>query len=326
MGEVQEMPDTTKPQIAVVDDSRLIRALLAELLEKEGYAVQLMANGEQALRYLQTACPDLILLDVDMPGMDGYAVCEAISKTQDLPIIFLTGRTDQAAVAKGFAAGAIDYVKKPFNEVELSARIRTQLRLKYSHDQIQRFNQELQQAYRTIETKNRQLEALVERLEILARTDGLTGLANRRYMMERLQTEWMKASPARNFSVVLFDVDHFKAVNDTFGHAGGDSMLREVAALLRQEAGVGGLAARWGGEEFLLLVPGPREGAEVAAERVRLEVEKCITTVEGQHICVTITAGLAQVDEAESVEALLKLVDERLYCGKQQGRNRVVAG
>jgi diguanylate cyclase (GGDEF)-like protein len=292
-------------RVLVVDDGPFQVRLLAEVLKPEHEVVMAM-NGPQALEVARRARPDLVLLDVMMPEMDGLEVCrrlQADAETQHIPVIFVTGQDSTDDETTGLAVGAVDYISKPIVPAIVRARVRTHLLLKIQADQ----------------------------LRALAFLDGLTGAANRRRFDEQFADVWEACRrDGRSLGVVMIDVDHFKAYNDRYGHQAGDAALCAVAGRLRE--GVRGpwdLVARIGGEEFVVLLPdcGPEE-AERAAEQIRRSVfEADILHAESSAAAVvTISAGVACVvpEPGTSRELLLALADRRLFLAKHAGRNRVV--
>jgi two-component system cell cycle response regulator len=297
----------TRPRVLVAEDSGLLRRILGDALRERGYDVLEASDGTSALDSARTLLPDVLLLDREMPGLDGLQVLAAVRAdpaTAEMPVVFVTGHTDAADLAEGLERGAHDYVRKPVEPVELDARIRTALRLRALREELARRNAELEE---------------------LAKTDVLTGLANRRHAQAALQATIASARRhRREVSVVLLDIDRFKAVNDALGHAAGDEVLRHVAGLLADELRTEDLASRWGGEEFLVLLPDvPATGAATTAERLR----EAIASAPGAPGAPQVTAsfGWATWDGAESVEALVARADDALYVAKGGGRNRVAA-
>jgi diguanylate cyclase (GGDEF)-like protein len=253
--------------------------------------------------------PDLILLDVEMPDMSGYDVIERLQSdpaVRETPVIFLTGRSDGDAETRGLELGAIDYVTKPFNPTAVLARVRNHLRLlEYG----------------------RKLRALNEELERRATTDELTGLPNRRAFFEFGARELTRfARYGEPAAVILLDIDHFKRVNDTFGHDAGDIVLREVARRLTRTTRQLDWPARLGGEEFAVLLPKAAEsGAETAARRILEALRAAPVETPAGPIPVTATAGVTQIRAGDgSLEAVLKRADLALYEGKRAGRDRFV--
>jgi two-component system cell cycle response regulator len=297
-----------KQRILVAEDSALLRRMLGDVLRDHGWTVLEAGDGETALHMAQTEIPSVLLMAREMEGLDGMTVLDALradSRTRDMPIVFVTGHTDARDLAEGLERGAHDYVRKPVDPVELVARIRTALRLRALHDELARRNAELEQ---------------------LARTDVLTGLSNRRHADDVLRaTIASSRRHNRAMSAVLVDIDRFKSVNDGHGHAAGDAVLREVAVRLTAGLREEDVAARWGGEEFLLLLPDSPD-ATVVCERLRASIADRPINVHGLlELYVSASFGWAPWTGEETGEALVGRADVALYAAKAEGRNRVVA-
>ncbi len=290
-------------KVLLIDDSPDALAIAKARLRKDDLDVICADNGRSGLEIAAgDEKPDLILLDVDMPEMSGFDVCKKLKEDADLqmiPVIFLTGSTDIDDKVKGLDLGAVDYVTKPFDAFELRARVRAALRTKRLQD------------------------LLVEH----ARIDPLTGLWNRRALTDRLGQEF--ANIRRNGGSVAFvmaDIDHFKRVNDTYGHRIGDEVIIRVAEVLIEQCRQSDLPVRYGGEEFSVLLPDePLESAVAMAERCRKEIEKICVNFADQEVRVTASFGVSDSSGANSPEALIESADAALYQAKNSGRNRVVA-
>ncbi|MCU1373419.1 MAG: diguanylate cyclase/phosphodiesterase & domain with sensor(s) [Actinomycetia bacterium] len=301
------MINIDRPVVLVVEDHADIRDLLRLQLEFDGYAVLESETGERALDLLRGCHVDLVVLDAELPGMSGYDVLTVLARDLPMihvPVLFLSGRTSTDDIVEAFRLGAHDHIAKPFRGKELRARVAAAIQLKRRHDDLRREN---------------------VMLDSVSRTDSLTGLGNRRKLEADLH---MLTSVARrhaqSFSVALVDVDHFKAVNDTFGHSAGDQVLREIADRLQETLRVEDVAGRWGGEEFLLLLPmTDLPGATVVAERLRLRVAgESIVVGDGSRVDVRISVGIATgVDMPD----ILLRADAALYRAKAGGRNLVTA-
>lgn len=293
--------------ILIVDDNPNLIAVLGKMLAPVGQ-VRFATSGAMALARMRDETPDLVLLDAEMPGMDGYAVCQAMKADpalERIPVIFVTSHNAPEAELRGLNAGAVDFISKPVNEPVLLARVQTHLRLKQLSDELQR----------------------------RAATDALTSLANRGHFDQRLQLEWARA--ARNgeaLSLILLDVDHFKKFNDRYGHPAGDACLRAVAdALALRARRSTDLVARVGGEEFAVLLPHTHaDGAQQAAEQLRAAVAALGIPHGGSDTAphVTISIGVASCQPVPPVSAggtqsLVERADQALYVAKSQGRNRV---
>jgi diguanylate cyclase (GGDEF)-like protein len=295
-------------KILVVDDNPDNVDLLTQYLTGLGYEVVPAYDGEEALMIAARVKVDLVLLDVMMPKLSGFDVCRKLKATDEtgfIPIVLVTVRDDTQSKLEGFAAGADDYITKPFDIEELSARVKSLLHIKRLQDELREAN---------------------VRLAEMSVTDGLTGMYNHRYFVEQLEVEINRSRRFRRpLAVIMLDIDHFKKVNDTFGHMFGDYVLRKVSEVFQRTVRAGDVVARYGGEEFAILAT-ETDGAAALAERIRSAIETTDFHFEGQQTKVRISAGVCQA-VAGSVEdggELLRQADEALYEAKQGGRNRVI--
>lgn len=302
--------------VLVVDDISQNLQVLGEMLERVGYESTFATNGIQALARIEGSRPDLILMDLMMPGMNGLEVCQKIKTNPELleiPVIFITASNEKEHLLQAFERGAVDYVTKPFNPPELLARVRTHLELKHTRDQLR---ESLQQQSR-----------LIRELELLATTDTLTSINNRRHLFVLAEKEIQQADIYQyDFSVLMIDIDHFKQINDTYGHDTGDEVLKTVAqtmlSCLRQDDHIG----RFGGEEFVILLPKTDLLKAVnLAEQIRERIAQIkMDFNEEKNIKITVSIGVSQYkDKNETIDTILKRADQRLYQAKKQGRNRV---
>lgn len=299
------MKDAT---VLITDDSLVVRAVVRAHLETEGHHVVEAEDGLAALELCRKSAPDIILLDIEMPGLDGYQVLAELKgdpELTDVPVVFLTDRTNMEDVLAGLRGGAHDYLKKPFEPAELLARVASALHVKQLQDQLRDRNADLDR---------------------MSRTDVLTGLYNRRHLDDELVRLHNDARRHHDpLCVLLLDIDHFKHVNDTYGHPAGDAVLVAFAQRLRDQLRAGDIAGRWGGEEFLVLLPRtPLDGAIILSERIRRATESTPATAAGQDISVTVSGGCA-LGPGGSVEELLNAADTQLYAAKAAGRNQIVA-
>ncbi|MFX0140635.1 MAG: diguanylate cyclase [Candidatus Hodarchaeota archaeon] len=308
----------TNSKVLVVDDVPLNRKLQQAYLDAVGYKVILAQDGIEALKRAEEESPDLILLDVMMPKMNGFQVCRKLKNsdiTRFIPVIMVTALNEIEDKIKGIEAGADDFICKPFNKLELLARVKSLLRIKHLHDELGR--------------KIKELESTQKKLYQLAITDGLTGLYNYRYFNEQLVQELTRAQRHNLFvSVAMLDIDYFKNFNDTHGHPAGDKVLKAIAKLLRSNIRKIDVAARYGGEEFaLILIETNKNSAAIVASKIKKLVEEYpFSNQETQpNGKLTISMGIASFPEdAQDPDKLVTLADKRLYKAKAQGRNRVV--
>ena len=295
-------------RVLLADDDLTSRLVLQKTLEKWGYEVLAVSDGNQAWDELQRPdAPSLLILDWEMPGIDGTDLCRQVRATEgDNPhyIILLTARSDTEDVVAGLEAGANDYVGKPFDPAELQARVGVGRRFVELNDQ---------------------LLASRRALEHQARTDSLTQIMNRGAVLSRLSEEIARAKrEGSTLAVGMVDIDHFKVVNDTHGHAAGDEVLREVVRRLTVPLRPYDALGRVGGEEFLVLVPlATGEGARAILERVRQAVGATPIEYSGGKIEVTISLGGTTTLGDEAEDEILFRADEALYRAKELGRNRV---
>ena len=294
--------------ILVADDSMVVRAVLRRQLETDGHTVVEAVNGEEAIDACREYHPDVILLDVEMPVLDGHATLmrlKADPELKDIPVVFLTGRVDTVDMVNGLRLGAHDYLRKPFEANELMARVSAALRTKWLQDELR--------------TRNAELDRV-------SRIDMLTNIYNRRHLDEHLRRVISAARRHdRTVGVLIVDIDHFKEVNDERGHLAGDVVLREVAARLQQAMRTEDALGRWGGEEFLaVLTDTPPEGIRIMAERLRQVIAAAPFILEdGSRIGVTVSVG--HTYGTEDAEVLVHRADDALYVAKAEGRNRVAA-
>lgn len=314
-----------KVPVLIVDDlPQNILALEAVIADMD-FDIITARSGNDALRLSLKYDFALILLDVQMPGMNGFEVARLIRsnpKTVHFPIIFVTaGMKDLLDQIEGYETGAVDYLMKPFEPVILRSKVRVFRELYQQRKVIERFYSNLEQLVeaRTVELK--EANATISRL---AATDELTQLCNRRSFNESLEST-LSASRRHKFplSLIMIDLDHFKTVNDTFGHGAGDQVLVNFADILREMVRAEDMPARLGGEEFVVMLPHTAcDAAAALAERIRVACEMQSVRLHG----VSASFGVAQVQEDEDTDALIRRVDDALYRAKNEGRNRVVIG
>jgi len=296
-----------KPRLLVVDDQPInIQALYQAFCAD--HKVLMATGGEQALVVCAAQRPDLVLLDVMMPGMDGHEVCrrlKADAATRDTPVIFVTAHNDEAAETLGLELGAVDFISKPINPRIVRARVKTHLTLKAQSDLLRSW----------------------------VYIDGLTGVYNRRHFDERLASEWSRAQRTGTpLSVVMMDVDFFKRYNDRCGHQAGDECLRRIATAIKASIQrPGDLVARYGGEEFVCLLPETGlPGALIFAQRLGENIREQRIAHPDSPVApvVSLSLGVSSAPEGAraSAQALLRTADEQLYLAKTHGRNQVRGG
>lgn len=291
-----------RARLLIVDDQAINIQILYEIL-KADYDVHMATSGEQAIAFCQAHLPDLVLLDVVMPDIDGYEVCRELKAhplTQSIPLIFITAQNNPAEEALGLEMGAVDFISKPVNPAVVRARVQTHLLLKFQSDT----------------------------LRSLAFIDGLTGIANRRYFDELLHREWRRAQRnASTLAIVLIDIDFFKQYNDTLGHLAGDDCLRQVAETLSETLQRShDSVARYGGEEFVCVLPETdMDGARAVVQMMHSQIAqlKIRHPASPVHDFLTISSGIAVAcfPQNLSPENLVALSDQMLYKAKAAGRN-----
>lgn len=293
-----------KPRLLVVDDQPINIQVMHQIFASD-HQVFMATSGAQALAFCRATPPDLVLLDIVMPGMDGFEVCEALksdASTKDIPVIFVTGHTDAAQETLGLELGAVDFISKPVTPAVVRARVKTHLTLKFQTD-------------------------LMRKLVFL---DGLTGVFNRRYFDQQFAVEMARAVRAQSpLALIMFDVDFFKRFNDHYGHQSGDDCLRRIALTLKESLRrPADLVARYGGEEFVCILP---DTAFTDAMAMARELEENVRQRAIPHAdsevasVVTISLGVAGCGGQAVADAgtLLALADAQLYCAKHAGRARV---
>ena len=294
-----------KNTVLIVDDSITNVAILNQILRSE-YTIYMENDGESCIKAALELRPDVILLDIMMPGIDGFEVIKILQsepRTKDIPVIFITGLRDAKAEERGLELGAADYIQKPFSEGIIKLRVRNQMKI---------INQ----------------MRLIHNIGI---TDALTGIGNRRHFNSSLEIEWMRAMREQSqLSFMIMDIDNFKRFNDTYGHLAGDLVLKKVAKILKSQLmRAADNLARWGGEEFAAILPSTNlEGARIVAEGIRNCIEHAVFILDdGTPASVTLSVGLhtaVPVKEGElTLEKFVAAADNALYHAKRGGRNRV---
>lgn len=306
----------TKDIILVVDDETNNRLLLKTYLSSEGYNIEMASTGIDAIKKVNQLSPSIIILDVVLPDMNGFQICKRLKSSKNtsfIPVILVTALRGDEERIKGTAAGADDFITKPYNRVELITRVKSLIRIKHLH--------------KTLEQKYYELEIVKEKLKKLAVTDGLTGLFNYRAFKNQIHYEIMRS---KRFdlpvSLLMIDIDYFKRYNDTFGHPNGDKVLKQFSELLTINLREIDTIARYGGEEFAIILPGTNKKAScIVAEKLRKLIEDTDFPLAKKlpKKKLTISIGIANFpDDVDNEENLILSADKALYKAKNNGRNR----
>jgi diguanylate cyclase (GGDEF)-like protein len=285
-------------RVLIIDDSKNIHALIKSRLEGEGLELHSCFNAEQGIATAGQLLPDLILIDWEMPEIEGFEICrrlKALPVTMSIPVVFLTGVGSPSDKLRGLDAGAVDFVSKPFDPAELRARVRAALRTKY----------------------------LLDLLNKKAMIDGLTGLWNRTYFDQTLAAQLSLARRSgQAVAVVMADLDDFRSINDRFGHLTGDEALRVVAACMQATCRIEDVVCRFSGEEFAIIVPNtPAERASIMSERLRKKISELKLTHRGMPVSITCSFGIADLQTCGDVQ-ILASARAALKTAKQNGRDR----
>jgi diguanylate cyclase (GGDEF)-like protein len=299
---------TVDNPIIVVDDNPVVLRLIESMLASQGFAVRTATSGHELLALLDAIQPDLILLDIDMPGISGIETCKRIKanpQTADIPIIFVTASNDKEHIIAGFAAGAQDYIIKPSTKEELLARVQTHMAL-----------YKTQQALRASQAKYRELSFL----------DDLTGLFNTRYLYQALQRQLVEY-PQEPLTIVFMDIDKFKLVVDTHGHLNGSRAIAELAEVVKPLLPEGSFGVSYGGDEFVVALTGhDRQAGAQRAEHIRAAIaDNRFLTGQQLDLRITVSCGVASYPEdAKTMVDLLGNADHALFAAKRRGKNGVV--
>jgi two-component system cell cycle response regulator len=289
-------------KILVVDDSRVNRLFIQDILEKHDHKTYTATNGFEALVQVAKVMPDVIILDAMMPEMDGYETCRFITNnpdTRDIPVVFVTSLTSIEDLVKAFDSGAMDFVRKPPNELELVARIHSALRIKKYQDKLK--------------------ERIIK--------DGLTDLYTHSYFISTLEREFYSVRRYHGgLGLVLFDLDDFKKINDTYGHIAGDRALLMVARIFLSNIRKTDIPSRYGGEEFALITTHTSlDDTTSVAQRIREEIQHTIVSDRSQSFTVTISCGVTMCRKTDTVyNDMIRRADRALYEAKHKGKNCVV--
>lgn len=297
--------------VLVVDDVSKNLGLAVEILDSAGYETACASSFQQAIERVKTANPDLILLDLIMPKKRGLELCRRLKSDNlyaHIPIIFVTDSKEKEDIINAFNSGAVDYINKPFHSWELLARVKIHLELKKTQEELKNINSQL---------------------EKLVRTDSLTGVNNRREILALGEKEWQRCHRYhRYFSVLVIDIDHFKHINDTFGHVLGDKTLITIAGAIKNCLRQVDSFGRFGGEEFVAILPETNlEDAGTLARRICQVINQLNLEIDRQKVRVTASIGVATFSPQDNnLETVIERADRAMFAAKNQGRNRVSLG
>jgi diguanylate cyclase (GGDEF)-like protein len=304
-----------KARVLLVEDNRAEANLTQKSLEKAGYEVIWVMEGTQAIKAAKTERVDCILLDLILPDINGTEVCRWLKKNEDtvgIPIIMLTVKKTTQDKVTGLQAGADDYLPKPYSEIELNARIYACLRNKNLQDELRK--------------RNTELLNMLERVEVMAATDSLTELFNRRHFESIVEQEYTRTSRYGSpLTCLMIDIDYFKKVNDEHGHRAGDHVLREMAGIIKDNIREVDTAARWGGEEFVILLPQTNIQSAMRPARRILEQSGRHAFADSSKVHITVSIGIAHAPDPHITtgEQLIDASDLAMYAAKETGRNRI---
>lgn len=299
-------------KILLVEDSATLRHVMCTYISAAGHEPEVAESGEGALQILDTTPVDMVIMDVEMPGLDGFETTRLIREWLGdhwIPIIFVTGKSEDSSLEEGIAAGGDDYLIKPINQVILNAKIKAMERITAMRNQMSKLNEEL---------------------TILSQRDGLTQLYNRRTFEDKAQEIWRLSTRNKQpISILLLDIDHFKLFNDCYGHPAGDECIKKVAYALEKCLNrPGDLVGRYGGEEFIAMLPNtPEHGAMHIAEHIRRTIEglniRHRTSLTGDAVTVSIGASIVNYTTGTNLAYQIEQADKALYESKDNGRNTV---
>jgi diguanylate cyclase (GGDEF)-like protein len=338
-----DLPDENE-RILIVDDTPANLRMLKRILGGQGYTVHLAPNGESALRFLESMLPSIILLDIVMPGMNGYQLCErlkASARTREIPVIFVSAADNEVDKVRAFAAGGIDYIVRPLQPEELLARIKTHLSLRSLQKRLEQLVQQRTSELmkRTAELTDRTAELIEANIRLqqenaerrqaekhvlyMAHFDALTGLPNRVLLLDRIEQAVASARRNRTQVAIFFiDIDHFKHINDSLGHQVGDQILRMIATRLQECLRKGDTVARLGGDEFVLSLPLQHSSSDITtiAQKV-LDVLDKPFVIEGHELSISASIGISVYpNDGSDKDSLMRAADAAMYHAKERGR------
>ncbi len=317
-------------KILIVDDIPKNIQLAATIFQNEGYQMAFAQNGAAALSLARSHEFDLILLDIMMPDMDGFEVCEKLKSdpvTRDIPVIFITAKNDTDSIVRGLKTGGADYVTKPFRGAELLARARTHLELNYSRRELIHINKQLNKENEQRRKAEDELKRSEEKYRDQAVHDNLTELYNTRFLYQVLPSLISESeSNSTPFSLIFMDIDNFKNVVDTYGHLNGSLALQEVAATIRDTLENPAFAVAYGGDEFVTVLPGfDKDKAVQKAEEIRERMSKTVyLSCKGHHVSLKASFGVSTCpDDAVDMTQLLTFADRAMFDIKERGKDAV---
>jgi len=321
-------------KILIVDDRIDNLDLLSTICNLHGFKTSISNQGKLAIKLAKKIRPNVILLDINMPEMDGFTVCQVLKKhklTKDIPVIFISVLKEVKNKTQAFGLGGNDYITKPFQVEDVVARIENQLKFYYVQKELKTKNQQLAKEVQERQSAEIKLLKLNQKLSKLATLDSLTNIANRRYLDEILTKEWKRGQREHYpLSFILCDIDYFKFYNDYLGHQAGDVCLTQVAQKISKTVHRSGdLVARYGGEEFAIILPRTEaKNALLVAEKIRRQIEKLKIphphSVVSDRVSLSLGVSSVVPDFSYTEEQLLQAADQALYEAKKQGRDRVV--
>jgi diguanylate cyclase (GGDEF)-like protein len=317
-----------KGKILVVEDTHASLKLITDILSAEMYQVRPADSGELALASVASLPPELILLDIRMPGMDGFEVLrrlKAREESRNIPVILLSAVIEAEQRVEGLKLGAVDFITKPFQREELLARVATHMELFQLRTRLERQADDLRRTNDQLRIEINERKRQEEKLEYFALHDALTGLLNRRSLEEMVNRTVARAKRGVVSSLLYMDLDNFKEVNDTVGHAAGDEVLNTLSEILKSALRTEDVIFRVGGDEFAVLLEGEESSESLStAERLRAVVEAYSFEKAGRVFHLSLSIGLIKIDGALATGGLLSQADAAMYRAKEKGKNRVL--
>lgn len=304
-----------QPKILIIDDDVRTLHYLEEVFKIESYKTILLHDSNLAIKYALELMPDLIITDVLMPGLNGFEVCIQLKNNPiiaHIPVIFITALLETEDRLRAFIVGGVDYISKPIEREEVLARVKVHLDLRKSRQDLELAHQKIDQSK--------------SKIELLSKTDNLTSLLNRREFLDKMNYEKIRSLRSGNpFSILMMDVDHIKRFNDDIGHDCGDFILVSLANIIKLRIRKQDSLARWGGDEFILLLPETTvNGAQILAESIQTEIQKSSLVFKGTPLCITLTIGITSFDGSKTLDQCISHADTAIVQGKNSGRNQIV--